>query len=157
MIFRDNEFSASRKAVQFVQVAWSPLPVWKGDVLVDPLRQACLEKSHLHWVPHALSNNQKGERVSYSKLLLTALMEQKANGRQQIITGDESWFLLYYPHDSVLAASRDGFPQRIKQKNDAKKCFASSFGSLRESIFFLMCSKGQCTIHRLSLMLLCPV
>jgi hypothetical protein len=41
-------------------------------------------------VPHALLINQKSERVSYFKLLLTALMEQKTNDFQQIITGDES-------------------------------------------------------------------
>jgi hypothetical protein len=34
-----------------------------------------LKKVHLRWVPHTISINQKRERVLYSKLLLTALME----------------------------------------------------------------------------------
>jgi hypothetical protein len=64
--------------------------------------------------------NQKGETVSYSKLLLMALMEQKANVFQKIITGDESRFFHYYPRDSVWAASPDELPQRIKQKIDTE-------------------------------------
>jgi hypothetical protein len=48
------------------------------------------KKLYLHWVPHALLINQKSERVSYSRLLLTELTEQKASRFQLIITGDES-------------------------------------------------------------------
>jgi hypothetical protein len=53
--------------------------------------------------------------MSHSKLLLTALMEQKANGFQRIIFGDESGLFLYYPRDSIWAASRDELPQCIKR------------------------------------------
>jgi hypothetical protein len=63
-----------------------------------------LKKIGLCRVPHALSINQKSERVSYSKLPLTALMEQKASGFLRICTGDESWLFLYYSRDSVWAA-----------------------------------------------------
>jgi hypothetical protein len=59
-------------------------------MIADPSRQAWFERFHLRWVPHALSVNQKGERVSYSKFLLMALMEQKASGFQRTITRDES-------------------------------------------------------------------
>jgi hypothetical protein len=50
----------------------------------------------------------------YSKLFLTALMEQKASGFQWIITRNGSWFLFDYPRDSVWAASRDELSQSIK-------------------------------------------
>jgi hypothetical protein len=76
-------------------------------------------------VPHAPSINQKSERVSYSKLPLTTLMEQKANGFQWMIARDESWFLLYYPCDSVWAAARDEPLQRTKHKIDMEKCLVS--------------------------------
>jgi hypothetical protein len=56
-----------------------------------------LKRFHLLCVPHALSINQKNKRVSYSKLFLTALMEQKTSGFQHIITGDDSWFSIYPP------------------------------------------------------------
>jgi hypothetical protein len=84
-----------------------------------------LKRFHLRWVSHTLTINRKSERLSDSKLFLTALMEQKASGFQRIITGDESWFFLYCPRDSVWAASRDELPQRIKQKIDTEKCLVS--------------------------------
>jgi hypothetical protein len=76
-------------------------------------------------VPHAQSIDQKSERISYSKLLLIALMEQKASGFQRIIIADESKFFLDYPRDSVWATSGNEVPQRIKQKIDAEKCLVS--------------------------------
>jgi hypothetical protein len=39
-----------------------------------------LQKFHLRWVLQTLSINQKRERVSSSKLLLTALIEQNLSG-----------------------------------------------------------------------------
>jgi hypothetical protein len=52
-------------------------------------------------MPYAAWINQKGDRASYSKLFLTIVMGQKGSGLQPIITGDESWFVLYYLYDSV--------------------------------------------------------
>jgi hypothetical protein len=49
-----------------------------------------LKKIHFRWISQTLSINQKNERVSYSKLLLTALMEQQASGFQWIINGKDS-------------------------------------------------------------------
>jgi hypothetical protein len=68
-----------------------------------------LKTFHFRCVPLALSINQKNQRVLYSKLLLTALREQKASGFQRIIIGDESWFFFDHLRDSVRAASRDEF------------------------------------------------
>jgi hypothetical protein len=62
-----------------MQSALSPLPDRKGNVLADPSRQAWLEKSYFRWVPHAVSINQKSERVSYSNFLLMALISQRAS------------------------------------------------------------------------------
>jgi transposase len=74
-----------------------------------------LKKLHLRWVPHTLSANQKSERVTYSRLLAKALEKEQPNKFQRVITGDESWFFLYYPHDSACAASRDLLPERTSQ------------------------------------------
>jgi hypothetical protein len=43
-------------------------------------------------------------------------MEQKASGFHRIITGNETWFFLHCPRDSIWAPWRDEPPQRIKQK-----------------------------------------
>jgi histone-lysine N-methyltransferase SETMAR len=93
-------------------------------------------------VPHALSINQKSENVSYSKLLLVALMEQKVSLFQRIITGDEWWFFLGHPSDSVWAASRDELPQRIKQKIDTEKCLVSILWSVKGIHTLLNVPKG---------------
>jgi hypothetical protein len=63
--------------------------------------------------------------VSRSKLLLIALVEEKASGCQRIITRDESWFFLYYPRDLVWAVLGDELPQHSKQKIDTEKCLVS--------------------------------
>jgi hypothetical protein len=108
----------------------SLLPDWKGKVLADPSRQAWLEVILFRWVPHAISINHKSKRVSYSKLLLTALMEHKANGFQRIITGDGVWFFLDYPYGSVWAAPHEELSQRIRQKIDGEKCLVSILWSV---------------------------
>jgi hypothetical protein len=84
-------------------------------------------------------------------------MEQTANGFQQFITGDESWFFLYYPRDSVWAAPHDEFPQCVKQKTDTEKCLVSILCSVNEIPSLLVCPKGQHTTQHSSLMLLCSV
>jgi hypothetical protein len=121
-----------------VQCALSPLPDGKGDVLAGSSPQAWLENFHLRWVPHALSINQKSERVSSSKLLPTALMAQKASGFQRLITGDKLWFFLSIIFMmSILNA--------LSVKMPRKRAWFRSFGWLTESTVFLMCPKGQCT------------
>jgi hypothetical protein len=69
-------------------------------------------------------------------------MEQKASGCQQIITGDESWFFLYYLCDSVWATSCDELPQRIKQKIDTEKCLLSILWSVNDIHCLLDVPKG---------------
>jgi hypothetical protein len=110
--------------------------VW---ILRDKL---CLKKFRLRWVPHALSINKKSERVSDSKVLLKALMEQKASGLQRIITGNESHFFLAYPPDSVWAASHDELPQHIKQKIDMGKCLVLILWSVNGIHSLLNVPKG---------------
>jgi hypothetical protein len=90
-----------------------------------------LRKIHLRWVPHALSPNQKSERVSDSRLLLAALAHNGATLFQAVITGDESRFFLSYPRDSMWASSRDDIPDRMKQPIATEKCLISVLWSVR--------------------------
>jgi hypothetical protein len=94
------------------------------------------------WSPHALSRRQKSKTVAYSKLLLIALMEQKASGFSRIMTGDESWFFLYYPYYSVWAARRDELHQHIKRKINPEKCLASILWSVNAIHSLLDIPKG---------------
>jgi hypothetical protein len=52
-------------------------------------------------------------------------MEQKTSGSKRMITGNELWFFFYYPCDSVWSASREEFPQCIKQENDTEESMVS--------------------------------
>jgi hypothetical protein len=56
---------------------------------------------HLRWVPHALSNTQKGERVNLSQRLLRMLEVQRDRAWHDIVTLDESW--LYQSTDDEFA------------------------------------------------------
>jgi hypothetical protein len=96
---------------------------------------------YLRRVPHALSINRKSERASSSKLLLTVLMEQTADGSQRIITGNESWFFFCYPRDLTWVVSRNALPRRTKQKVGWRGALFQSFGRPTHSTVFMMYSK----------------
>jgi hypothetical protein len=100
-------------------------PIGKATYLWILHNKLGLKRFHLRWVPHVLSINQKSEMISYSKLILTTLMEQKVSGFQWIVTRDESWFLILYPHGLIWVASREELLQHIKQKIDTEECLAS--------------------------------
>jgi histone-lysine N-methyltransferase SETMAR len=84
-----------------------------------------LQKFTLRWVPHRLHSTQKQNRVTFSSALLEVLRREQQNNFDLVITGDESWFFVHYPNESVWAGSRDGIPVRIKQTIDTEKCLIS--------------------------------
>jgi hypothetical protein len=79
-----------------------------------------LTKFHLPWIPHTLTEDQKSERVTYSRQLLATLEQQRPMDFEHIITEDESWFYLCNPPDSAWAKSRDMDPERIRRKIDTE-------------------------------------
>jgi hypothetical protein len=87
-------------------------------------------KFHLRWIPHPLSSNQRSARITDSSLLLEVLEDAQRPGFERIITGDESWFFLYSPHNSAWAASGDALPERVTQKIDTEKCQMSILWSV---------------------------
>ena len=89
-----------------------------------------MKKFNLRWVPHALNSNQKAERVTLSHEILAVLESNRRNSFRSVITGDESWFFLYYPRDSIWAQSRDEVPERISEKIDSEMCLISILWSV---------------------------
>jgi hypothetical protein len=69
-----------------------------------------LEKFKLLWIPHSLDSNQKTERVTLSHGLVEVLEKYEENDLHNVLTGDKSWLLLEYPHESAWSASRDKVP-----------------------------------------------
>jgi hypothetical protein len=66
----------------------------------------------LRWMPHALSDAQKGERVNLSQRLLRMLEVQRDRAWHDIVTLDESWFYLSTDYEFVWLSlpSRQRFP-----------------------------------------------
>jgi hypothetical protein len=56
---------------------------------------------HLRWVPHTLTDTQKGQRVTLSNRLLLKLLSIKHNGWHFVITLDESWFYFSTDHGQI--------------------------------------------------------
>jgi hypothetical protein len=72
--------------------------------------------------------NQKSGRVSYSKLLLRALIQQKASDFRRIVTGDESWFFFDYPRDLAGRRSVMSFLNVPSRKLTRQGAWFRSFG-----------------------------
>jgi hypothetical protein len=87
--------------------------------------ELALQKFNLRWVPHTLDFAQKRNRVTFSRALLELLRREQENNFEHVVTGDESWFVLHYPNESIWVESRDEVPVRIKQTIDAEKCLIS--------------------------------
>ena len=51
------------------------------------------------WIPHELNFQQKKDRVTKTKEILSVLEKSKHQGWRDIITGDQSWFVFYYGRD----------------------------------------------------------
>jgi hypothetical protein len=56
---------------------------------------------HLRWVPHALSDGQKGERVNLSARLLRMHEVQPERAWYDVVTLDEPWFYLHTDYEFV--------------------------------------------------------
>jgi hypothetical protein len=73
-----------------------------------------LTKFHLRWIPYTLTEDQKSERLTYSRQPLATLEQQQPMDFEHIITEDESWFYLCNLSDAAWAESSDTLPERIR-------------------------------------------
>jgi hypothetical protein len=66
------------------------------------LTQAFVFTAHyLRWVPHALSDVPKAQRMTLSRWLLRMLEVQDDRARRDIVTLDEPWFYLRTYHEFI--------------------------------------------------------
>jgi histone-lysine N-methyltransferase SETMAR len=65
-----------------------------------------MERVSTRWVPHILTPEQMETRVDLAELMKKQLLKSQKLGFSNIITGDESWFYLSYPHSSKWVASK---------------------------------------------------
>jgi hypothetical protein len=66
----------------------------------------------LRWVPHALSDAPKGERVNLSRRLLRMLEVQRDRAWHDIITLDASWFYLSTNYEFIWLPRDEKVPER---------------------------------------------
>jgi hypothetical protein len=77
---------------------------------------------HLLYVPHALSDAQKGERVNLSRQLLRMLEVQCDRAWYDIVTLDESSFYLSTYYEFVWLPRDEKVPERKRHTIQSKKC-----------------------------------
>jgi hypothetical protein len=66
------------------------------------------------WVPHSLSEGQKSEWVTQSRVLLGLLQRHQVADFNAIATGDESWFRYVYPAGTMYARSRSNVASCVR-------------------------------------------
>jgi hypothetical protein len=108
-------------AIMSDNLHFSAVAVWTIVPRTVPFRAMLgSKKFHLCRVLHGLSVNSKRKRVSYLRLLPTALMEDKPADFERAVTRDKLWFFMHPPHDSLWAESLDDLPHRMKHKINIK-------------------------------------
>jgi transposase len=68
-------------------------------------RELGLRKFTRRWVPHILSAEQKLRRVTESQSLLTIYTSLAEKNRQEIMPGDESWFVYVIESEAMFTSS----------------------------------------------------
>jgi histone-lysine N-methyltransferase SETMAR len=76
---------------------------------------------HLRWVPHALSDAQKSERVNLSRRLLRMLEVQRDRAWHDIVTLHESWFYLSTGYKFLWLPRDEKVPERGRHAIQLKK------------------------------------
>jgi hypothetical protein len=89
---------------------------------------------HLRWVPHALSDARKGERVNLFRRLLRMLEVQRDRARHDIVTVDESWFYLSTDYEFDWLPRNEKFPKKNDTQFNRRNSCSRSFGIRADSI-----------------------
>jgi hypothetical protein len=92
------------------------------------VRALWLRKLSRRWVPHSLSECQKIERATQSRLLLDLLQRHQTADFNAIATEDESWFRYMYPYRTMSARPR----------SDVTSCVRSGTGTSKVMITILL-------------------
>ena len=124
-ILEDYPFASARYIAEKVNVSC-------GKIISMLKLELGLTKKHSRWVPHFLSPEQKSLRVECSRELLVTLKKLKTTQRAAVITCDESWIYLNYPHETKWCAINERPPDIEKRMIQTEKlmffCAFSCYG-----------------------------
>jgi hypothetical protein len=68
---------------------------------------------HFRWTPNQLTEQLRASRIQRCQKLLPLLEGTEANNFRNILTGDESWFILEYQHAVKWSLSREDISERV--------------------------------------------
>jgi hypothetical protein len=80
--------------------------------LHDQLR---IKLFHLRWILNQPTEQLRASRIQKCQELLPLLEKMEANQSRNILTGDESWFMLNYHHAVKWSLSREEVPEKVRQ------------------------------------------
>jgi hypothetical protein len=100
---------------------------------------------HLRWVPHALSDAQKGERANLSRQLLRMRMleVQRDRGWHDIVTLGKSWFYLSTDYEIVWLPRDEKVPKKERHTIRSNKFMFTIVWSPRGVHFIRVLEKGR--------------
>jgi hypothetical protein len=83
---------------------------------------------HLRWIPNQLTEQLRAGRIQKCQELVPVPERMDANKFRNILTGDESWFMLEYQHAVKSSLSREDVSERVRQQIGTKKLCSLLFG-----------------------------
>jgi hypothetical protein len=66
---------------------------------------------HLRWIPNQLMEHLGASRSQKCQELVQLLERMEANNFRNLLTSDESWFMLEYQHAVKWSLSREDVPE----------------------------------------------
>jgi hypothetical protein len=75
---------------------------------------------HLRWIPNQLTKQRRASRIQKCQELLPLLERMEASKFRNILTDDESRFMLEYQHTVKWSLSRDDVSERVRQQIGTK-------------------------------------
>lgn len=94
------------------------------DRLHGPLGMKCM---NLKYVPNFLTSEQKKNRITFSKQMLSVLEKHVDTQFKYIFTGDESWFLYHYEPATQWVATSADLGEKLIPKKIEKKIMMTVF------------------------------
>ncbi len=105
-----------------------------------------LKKRPAKWVPHALSDQQRQQRVRMARDL-QARFRRSLTLQDRVLTGDESWFWCYEPHmkrsTNAWLRSHERRPQKVSKDRYVRKVMLIIFWNSQGVIHREFMANGQ--------------
>lgn len=118
------------------------------------MQQLGLRYHCTRWVPHALTDANRQQRVQTAEDILGMLEEMTDRQLANLVTADESWFFHDNPHDGRWSAA-DEPPESVpRQTVSSAKSFVCVFWTMRGPLLVSALEKGETFTSETAVLLL---